>query len=102
MDKIELAKHHVKMALDAIEGIEHEDRTAALLQSINSNMLQLLYSHKDAYTIKEVKDRTGISVKTLYRFEKEGILKTISTGGMKKIVTREDLTNFLTLLKSRG
>ena len=89
------------MAIEALDGIEHEEQTTALLNSINSNMLQLRYSDKEAFTLKEVSDRTGVPVKSLYRYEKEGILKTISTKGVKKIVIREDLTNFLTQLKNR-
>ena len=102
MDKIELLKTHLKNALDVLEEIKAEERGTSILNSINSNMLKLLYSYKDAFTFKEISSRTGISVKTLYRYEKEGSLKTISKRGMKKIVTQEDLTNFLIQLKGKG
>ncbi len=82
-----------------LDQIEFQERNEAALHAINSNMLRLLYRDKDAFTLKEVSERTNISVQQLYRYEKRGQLKTINREGMVKLVMQEDITNFLKTLR---
>jgi hypothetical protein len=83
-----------------LDQIEFQERNEAALNAINSNMLRLLYRDKDAFTLKEVSERTNIPVQQLYRYEKQGLLKTISRDGIVKLVMQEDIINFLKTLRN--
>lgn len=89
----------LKKLLDHLDNIQLEGRMETTLDSIRKSVVKLAYVHKDAFTIREVSDRTGIPVKTLYRYQKQGILKTIDKPGMKTLVSHEGILNFLSHLE---
>ena len=85
-----------------LECIKQLDKVSEMLvrsstmEDVKRTMLSFQLQHKDAYTLKEVSERASMPLSTIYRCIKEGKLKVKEEEGIKTIVRREDLLNFLT------
>lgn len=50
---------------------------------------------KDAYTLPEVSEKTGVSVRTLRRYIHNGRIKAVKMGGNRFVVSRENFLKFI-------
>ncbi len=87
---------------EAIKILYQSEGTEIAREEIRSDLNELLLGReKLAFTMKELSDKVSIPVKTLYYYEKQGLLQTTNLEKGNKIVSREDALNFLKSLKAR-
>ncbi len=97
-------RERIKMYLQkCLQELEQDDvqSSAAIISELKTEIRQLTLQEKLAFTLQELSERTSIPVKTLYGYEKKGILKTTEPDKGKKIVLKEDVINFLNTIRSK-
>jgi hypothetical protein len=97
LQKIKMTLQKCIQEIDQYDGAD----SVSKMEDIKSEITKLSYQGKLAYTIQELSERSSIPVKTLYGYEKKGLLKVTKPEKGKKIVLTEDVLIFLKTIKSK-